>query len=147
MSDDAPRYWTPAFVEAFVEALNADEEFQRAAGSFSDTIVLRCFDTPEDTDVSAAYTFENGTVTDVDLWIDDAPSDDLRGEPFDASEAMARASAPYALWTKLDRGEMNVMQALSSPDYSVEGSMLNIMANINVFRGLNAVAARVDKTY
>lgn len=144
---DRPRYWTPAFVEAFVEALNTDDDFQRAAGSFSDTIILRCLDTPDETDVSAAYAFEDGTVTDVDLWIDDAPSEELREEPFDSSEAMARATAPYAIWTKLDKGEMNVMQALSSPDYSVEGSMLRIMANIKVFRGMNAVAAKVDKTY
>jgi hypothetical protein len=29
---DAPRYWTPEFVEAFVDALNTDSDFQQAAG-------------------------------------------------------------------------------------------------------------------
>lgn len=144
---DAPRYWTPEFVEAFVDALNTDSDFQRAAGSFSNTIILRCFGTPDDEDVSAAYTFEDGTVTDVDLWIDDAPSDDMRNDEFDRSEALARATATYDVWTKLDKGEMNVMQALSSPDYQIEGSTIKIMANIQVFRGMNTVAAKVDKTY
>jgi putative sterol carrier protein len=142
-----PRYWTPAFVEAFVEALNTDDDFQRAASSFSDTITLRCLDTPDDEDVAAAYTFDDGQVVDVDLWIDEAPSEDLREDPFDSSEAMARATAPYSIWTKLDKGDMNVMQALSSPDYIVEGSMIRIMSNIQVFRGMNTVAAKVDKTY
>lgn len=144
---DAPRYWTPAFVEAFVEALNTDPEFQKAARSFSNTIVLRCLDTPDGEDVSAAYTFEDGSVTDVDLWIDEAPSEGMRNDAFDRSEAVARATASYDVWTKLDNGEMNVMQALASPDYSIEGSSIKIMANIQVFRGMNAVAANVDKTY
>lgn len=144
---DAPRYWTPAFIEAFVEALNTDDDFQRTAGSFSDTIILRCFDTPDDEDITAAYTFEDGQVVDVDLWIDEAPSKEMRDEPFDASNGLARATASYDVWTKLDKGEMNVMQALSSPDYSIEGSMIRIMSNIRVFRGMNAVAAQVDKTY
>lgn len=144
---DAPRYWTPAFVEAFVEALNTDDEFQKAARSFSDTIILRCLDTPDGEDISAAYTFEDSTVTDVDLWIDDAPSEEMRNDEFDRSEALARATASYDVWTKLDKGEMGVMQALASPNYTIEGSTLKIMSNIQVFRGMNAVAANVDKTY
>lgn len=144
---DAPRYWTPAFVERFVDALNSDPEFQRAAGSFSNTIILRCLDTPDAEDVSAAYTFADGQVVDVDLWIDDAPSADMRDDPFDGRDALARATASYAIWTKLDKGEMGVMQALSSPDYSIEGSTIKIMSNIGVFRGMNKVAAGVEKTY
>ncbi len=144
---DAPRYWTPAFVERFVEVMNSDSDFQRTAGSFSNTIILRCFDTPEGEDISAAYTFEGGNVVDVDLWIDDAPSDDMRNDPFDRSQALARATAPYDVWVKMDKGEMGVVQALSSPDYTVEGSTIKIMSNIGVFRGMNTVAAQVDKTY
>jgi putative sterol carrier protein len=144
---DAPRYWTPAFVERFVKALNTDAEFQRTAGSFSNTIILRCLDTPDGEDISAAYTFENGEVVDVDLWIDDAPSGDLRNDPFERDHALARATAPYDVWVKMDKGEMGVVQALSSPDYTIEGSTIKIMSNIGVFRGMNAVAAKVDKTY
>lgn len=144
---DTPRYWTPAFVEQFVEALNTDAEFQRTAGSFSNTIILRCLDTPDGEDISAAYTFEDGEVVDVDLWIDDAPSDDLRNDPFDRDHALARATAPYDVWVKMDKGEMGVVQALSSPDYTIEGSTIKIMSNIGVFRGMNAVAAKVNKTY
>jgi len=83
----------------------------------------------------------------VNLWIDDAPSEAMRDDPFDSSEALARATASYDTWTKLDKGEIGVMQALSSPDYTIEGSTIKIMSNIGVFRGMNTVAAQVDKTY
>mgnify|MGYP006267604905 CR=1 FL=1 len=144
---EPPRYWTPAFVERFVEALNTDPDFQRSAGAFANTIILRCLDTPDGEDVSAAYTFDDGQVVDVNLWIDDAPSEAMRDDPFDSSEALARATASYDTWTKLDKGEIGVMQALSSPDYTIEGSTIKIMSNIGVFRGMNTVAAQVDKTY
>jgi putative sterol carrier protein len=144
---NAPRYWTPEFVERFVEALNSDDDFQQAARSFSNTIELRCLDTPDGEDISAAYTFEDGTVVDVDLWIDDAPSAEMREEPFDSSAAMARATAPYDLWVKLDTGEMGVTQAITSPDYTIDGPMLRIMSNLGIFQGINRVAAEVDKMY
>lgn len=144
---DAPRYWTPAFVERFVEAINQDDAFQKTAASFSDTIELRCFDTPDGEDVAAAYAFEDGKIVDVDLWIDDAPSGDMREEPFDKSAMMARATAPYTMWVKMDQGEIGAMQALTSPDYTIDGSTIKIMSNMGVFRGLNEVAAKIDKTY
>lgn len=147
MADTTPRYWTPAFIEAFVEALNSDPEFAKTARSFNDTIVLRCFDTPDLQDLEAVYTFEDGQVVNVDVWMDDAPCTEMRNEPFDKDEALARATATYTVWTKLDRGEMNVLQALTSPDYSIEGPKLKILSNIGIFNGMNAVAAHVDKTY
>ena len=147
MSDDAPRYWTPGFVERFVESVNSDEEFQDKAGSFSETVELRCLDTPDGEDVSATYTFDEGQIVDVDLWIDDAPSDQMRDEPVDKSEVMVRATAPYDVWVKMDKGEMGSTEALASPDYQIEGAMMKIMSNMGVFRGLNKVAAHVEKTY
>ena len=147
MSDDAPRYWSPEFVERFVEAINGDDEFQDKAGSFSETVELRCLDTPDGEDVSATYTFEDGQVVDVDLWIDDAPSEEMREEPVDKNAVMARATASYDVWVRMDKGEMGAAEALASPDYQIEGSMMQIMSNMGVFRGMNSVAAGVEKTY
>lgn len=144
---DAPRYWTPAYIERFVEALNGDEEFQNTASSFSKTVELRCLDTPDGEDVSATYTFEDGQVVDVDLWIDDAPSEEMREEPIDKDAVMARATASYDVWVKMDQGEMGATEALASPDYKIEGSMMQIMSNMGVFRGMNTVAANVEKSY
>ena len=147
MPEASPRYWTPAFIEAFVEALNDDPGFEKMAGSFTDTIILRCFDTPDGQDVEAAYAFEDGQVVDVEVWMDEAPCMEMRNEPFDKDEAMARATATYAVWTKLDRGEMSVLAALTSPDYMIEGPKLRILANINLLNRMNAVAAALEKTY
>jgi putative sterol carrier protein len=147
MSDDAPRYWSPAFVERFVEAINSDDEFQDTAGSFSETVELRCLDTPDDEDVSATYTFEDGQIVDVDLWIDDAPSEQMRDEPVDKDAVMVRATAPYDVWVKMDKGEMGSTEALASPDYQIEGAMMRIMSNMGVFRGMNKVSANVEKSY
>lgn len=147
MSDDPPRFWTPDFVERFVEAINGDEEFQETASSFSETVELRCLDTPEDEDVSATYTFENGEIVDVDLWIDEAPSEQMRNEEVDTDEVMVRATAPYDVWVKMDRGDMGSTEAIASPDYEIKGSMMQIMSNMGVFRGMNEVAANVEKTY
>jgi putative sterol carrier protein len=144
---DAPRYWTPEFVERFVEAMNSDEEFQNTAGDFSKAVELRCLDTPDGEDVSATYTFEDGQVVDVDLWIDEAPSDEMREEPVDKTAVMARATASYDVWVRMDKGEMGAAEALASPDYQIEGSMMQIMSNMSVFRGMNSVAAGVEKTY
>jgi len=144
---ESPRYWTPEFVEAFVEAINSDEEFQDTAGSFSETVELRCLDTPDGEDVSATYTFEDGEIVDVDLWIDDAPSEQMRDEPVDEDAVMVRATAPYDVWVKMDKGEMGSTEALASPDYQIEGAMMKIMSNMGVFRGMNKVSAHVEKSY
>ena len=144
---DAPRYWTPEFVEAFVESINSDEEFQDKAGSFSETIELRCLDTPDAEDVSATYAFEEGRIVDVDLWIDEAPSEQMREEAVDTDAIMARATAPYDVWVQMDKGEMGAAEAIASPDYQIDGSMMQVMSNMGVFRGMMSVAAEVEKTY
>ena len=147
MSDDVPRYWTPEFVEAFVEFINSDEEFQDKASSFSETIELRCLDTPDAEDVSATYAFEEGRIVDVDLWIDEAPSEQMREEAVDTDAIMARATAPYDVWVQMDKGEMGAAEAIASPDYQIDGSMMQVMSNMGVFRGMMSVAAEVEKTY
>ncbi len=148
MPDDTlPRYWTPAFVEKFVEALNSSTRFQKAARSFSQTIVLRCLDTPDKKDCVSKYTFVKGRCTEHSFTAEDAPSPSVRDEAFNKREMMARTTAPYSVWTKLDRGEMNVAQALVSPDYNIEGSKLKIMRYIGVFTALGDVASSVDKRY
>jgi putative sterol carrier protein len=144
---ESPRYWSPEYVERFVEALNSDDEFQDTAGTFSETVELRCLDTPDGEDVSATYAFADGQVVDVDLWIDEAPSDQMREEEVDTDAIMARATASYDVWVQMDQGEMGAAEAIASPDYQIEGSMMQIMSNMNVFRGMMSVAAGVEKTY
>lgn len=147
MSEAAPRFWSPAFVERFVHRLNRDCDFQEAADSFSETLVLRCLNTSTGEDVSATYTFEKGSVVSVDLWIDEAPSEQMRSDPFDEDTTLARVTAPYHQWVKLDKGELGATEALASSEYHIEGPMMRIMVHLNIFRGLSEVASDIDKTY
>lgn len=143
---DLPLYWSAPQTAEYVEALNRDEAFQKAARKFDETVVFRCFDTPEGTDVEVRYRIQRGEVSETRRE-ERAPAPALRDAPFHTSNAFARTSAPYAIWTKLDKGELNVVQAIASPDYQIEGSKLRIMANLGVFNAMNAVASRMRKRY
>lgn len=143
---DLPRYWSRAFIDRFVERLNEDADFQREAATFSDTIVLQCLDAPGGRDVGAAYTIDAGYVT-VEVVDEAAPSDAVRERPFDASSAMARATAPYRIWKELDSGSMNVLGALASPEYRIDGPRLRIMMNLGIMNHMSRVAALVPKSY
>lgn len=146
VTDAPPRYWTREFTDVYVKALESDPSFQKATKSFSETLVLRCLDTPDRKDVEATYRIDRGRVK-VDVRIEDAPSRALRESKFDKHAAMARTTAPYSIWVKLDRGEMNVLQAIASPDYHVEGPKLKIVTSMGVLNAMSAVASRLPKSY
>lgn len=146
MSDAPHHYWTPEFTELFVAELNRDPNFQKAARKFSGTVIMRALDAPGGKDVEAVYHIDRGRVS-VESEREDAPSSAIRNRAFDKHRAMARTTAPYSLWCKLDRGEMNVLQAIASPDYQVEGSKLKVMSNVGMFNAMTAVARRLPKRY
>ncbi|MCA9636222.1 MAG: hypothetical protein KC420_09375, partial [Myxococcales bacterium] len=125
---------------------NRSDRFQRAAKSFSETLILRCLDTPDGKDCTATFTFERGRCVRHTYAEADAPSA-MRRQPFDKGQALARSTAPYELWVRLDRGEINVAQALVSPSYQVEGSKLKIMRHVGVLTAMNAVVAGIPKSY
>ncbi|MGF1466826.1 MAG: hypothetical protein ACFCGT_11900 [Sandaracinaceae bacterium] len=143
---EPPLYWSAAFTDAFVANLQADEGFQRAARTFDQAIQLRCLDNPEGEDVAVTYRIRRGAV-EVERWAEAAPSAALRDDPFDGETLMARTTAPYRIWCRLDRGEMNVLQAIASPDYRLEGPKLKVLRNIRVFNAMSAVAAKTAKRY
>jgi putative sterol carrier protein len=143
---DAPLYWSDAYTEAFVAKLREDPGFQKASRKFDAKIALRCFDTSEGQDVIATYTIRRGSV-ERERWAETAPSQAIRNAPFDKNELMARMTAPYRIWCKLDRGEMNVVQALMSPDYVLEGPKHKVMFNIGVFNAMSATASSLPKRY
>lgn len=143
---ELPLYWSTAQTREYVAALNEDPAFQKAARKFDDAVVFRCLDTPEGTDVEVTYRIRNGRVSEARRE-EPSPSRAIRDAAFDKRQAFARTTAPYAIWTKLDRGEMNVLQTLTSPDYHLEGPKLKIMANIGMFNAMSAVASRLPKRY
>ena len=139
-------YWSEDYTNAYVAALNADPGFQKAAKKFDETLVFRCLDTKEGLDVEARYRIQNGKVS-VDRTAEPAPSAAIRQKAFDKKTEMARTTAPYALWMKLDKGEMNVLGALRSPDYAVDGPKLKIMASMPVLNAMSAVGSKMPKRF
>ncbi|GAB5546103.1 MAG: hypothetical protein RLP09_42920 [Sandaracinaceae bacterium] len=137
-------FWSEPYNERYVDALNRDDRFQKAAKKLDDAVVFRCFDTPEGKDVSVTYRIEKGAVS-MERREGPAPSPAIRGEPLEG--AFARSSAPYDLWVKLDKGEVSVARAIASPDYRVEGSKLKIMRHMAVFQAMAAVGADTPKRY
>ena len=144
MSDAPPLYWSAAQTDQFVEALNASPDFQKAARKFDDKVVFRCLGTPEGEDVEVVYTIRKGRVS-AERRSEEAPSSEIRQAPFDPRQAFARTTAPFGVWVKLDKGEMNVVQAIASPDYRVEGPKLKIMSNLGVFNAMSEGASRLPK--
>jgi hypothetical protein len=144
--DDPPLYGTRAFAERFVDQLNQDAGFQQAARRFRDAFVIRILDRPDGMDVTCTYRIDRGRASLEDFREAPSPAP-FRGEPFDKKRALARSTAPYAVWVRLDRGDMSPVAALASPEYTIEGSKLKIMAQIGVVNALNAVAGRTPKRY
>jgi len=142
----AELYWSEGFMHMYVASLNSDEAFQKAARKFDETLVFRCLDTAEGLDVEQTYRIEKGKVSVVRR-AEPSPSATLRDTPFDKSKSMARTTAPFSIWVKLDKGEMNVLQAISAPDYAVDGSKLKIMKSLPVLNAMSACSARLSKRY
>ncbi len=141
-----PRYWTQEFVDALVAELNQNPKFQKTARSFRASVALRVLDTPDGLDATATYTIENGKVVNhtFETW---KAGGEMRSIKFDKKKLLARTTASYGTWLKLDKGEINVAQALVSPDYKIEGSKLKIMRHIGVFTTMGDVAAGLPKSY
>ncbi|MEO0323606.1 MAG: hypothetical protein AAF447_11665 [Myxococcota bacterium] len=143
---ELPVYWTKSFTDAYVEVLNGDAEFQRLARKTRDHFELRCWDTPRGTDIVVRYHIAGGPVTAE--WMEEpAPNATLRSRPFDKRQTLARTSAPYEVWKKLDRKEMGVIDAVLSPLYTFEGAKLKILGNIRVFVRMGDLASAIEKRY
>ena len=139
-------YWSADQGDAYVRALNESPEFQKATRKFEGRVQFRCLDNPEGDDVVATYTIHRGSVT-FDRRAEAAPSSSIRNEAFDKKALFARTTAPYELWVKLDKGEISVVKAITSPDYRVEGPKLKIMANIGLFNAMGSVGSKQHKRY
>ena len=79
--------------------------------------------------------------------VGEAPFHALRNRPFNSRTTFARTTAPFELWAKLDRGEMNVLQAIAKPEYKLEGNKFKVVAKIQLFNAMNAACARLPKRY
>jgi hypothetical protein len=141
------RYFTREGVKESVEVINADRAHLEAAKLLTGKVALRVLDTPDKKDLVVTYTFDKGRCTDWVFEEEPAPSK-LRTRPFKPmKDGIARVTAKYQTFVKLDRGEIEPPDALKSPDYAIEGSMLMIMPLMQAITSWNQTVRRIKKEY
>ena len=146
MSERPHRLWSRVLADELIRLINSDEKMLKYARGMEETIQLRCFDTPEGTDVAARYAFSNGQASLVE-WVEDPAPASWRNDELDKKRLLARTSAPYEIWKKLDKGEMNVIDAILSPHYKFEGKKLKVLKNIRVFTRVSELSSSIEKRY
>lgn len=141
------RYFSKELTRVSTETLNNDAEHLKLARLLTGVVVLRALDDPDGKDVLITYTFDRGACVDWVYEAEPAPSS-LRERPFTPRvDGLARVTANYDTFVKLDRQEMEPADTLDSPDYKIEGSMLMILPLMQSMDSWNRVVRRMPKEY
>jgi hypothetical protein len=141
------RYFTRESVQEGVDAINNDPEHLKKAELLTGKMSLRVYDDPDGNDLLVTYTFEKGRCTDWIYEAEPAPSS-LRNRPFvPMKDGVARVTANYQTFVKLDKEEMEPADTLDSPDYKIEGSMLMIMPLMQAVDSWNRTVRKIPKEY
>lgn len=146
VTDPSRRLWSRTLADVLIAAINGDAKMKKLARKLNDTVQLRCFDTPDGTDVAARYGFSNGQAKLVE-WVEEPAPAPFRTDTFDKGQLLARTTAPYGIWVKLDKGEMGVIDAILSPQYKFEGQKLKVLRNLRVFQRISELSSEIDKVY
>jgi hypothetical protein len=141
------RYFTREAIAESIEQINSDPQHLEAAKLLTGKFMLRVLDTPDGKDLIVTYTFAKGRCTDWKYEEAPAPSA-LRTKAFKPMvEGLARVTAKYSTFVKLDKGEMDPADAMKSPDYSIEGPMLMLMPLMQAVDSWNRRVRAIPKTY
>jgi hypothetical protein len=141
------RYFSREAIAESIEAINNDRQHLEAAKLLTGKFILRVLDAPDGKDLLVIYTFDKGRCTDWTYEEGAAPSS-LRKRPFKPMvDALARVTASYATFVKLDKGEMEPADALKSPDYALEGPTLMLMPLMQAVDSWNRRVRALPKTY
>lgn len=141
------RLWTRELADVMVEKLNADAKLRKLAGSLNDSIQLRCTDSPDGEDICATYRLQDRRIELLEWDAAPAPYGKMRNDPLNKKRILARTTAPYDIWVRLDTGEFGVIDAIVSPHYKFEGAKLKIMRNIRFFMRMNEIVKEMPKAY
>jgi putative sterol carrier protein len=121
------RMFTKELIDTNIATCNGDPELLEKSKLLTGKVVMCALDTPDGKDVSVAYTFDQGKCTHYDFDEKDAPSA-LRDAPFRPMvDGLARITATYETFVKLDKGEIEPAEALNAPDYKIDGNMVMLM--------------------
>ena len=140
------RFWTVPLAEVMLERLNSDAKFKKLAAGVEATIQLRGTDTPDGTDIAATYHIHDGRLDLLEFDEQKAPSP-MRTQPLDKSRYLARTTAPYPIWVKLDTGEFGVIDAIVNPNYKFEGAKLKVLRHLRMFARISELSQAMPKRY
>jgi hypothetical protein len=142
------RYLSRDGIAESIEQINADRGHLERAKLLSGKFMLRVLDTPDAKDLLLTYNFDKGRCVDWSYEEAAAPSKNLRERRFRPMvDGLARVTATYATFVKLDKGEMEPADALSSPDYKLEGNTIMLMPLMQAVDSWNRKVRSIPKEY
>jgi putative sterol carrier protein len=136
------KYLSQEWVDALKEKSNSDAEYLKKAKGMTFKAQLLVTDCPGGVDKLIDVDLKDGKVVSIKLQEKPAPSE-LRTTPFDAKQCFLRATSSYEMFTKLNKGEIAPIQALSSGDYKLDGDMAKIMEKMGLVVAFNEFMASV----
>lgn len=141
------RLFTRELIDESIEVCNNDPAHLERAKLLTGKVILRALDCPGGKDVSVTYTFNAGKCTTYDFVEEAAPAP-LRDTPFKPMiDGLARITANYGTFVKLDKGEIEPAAALNSPDYKIEGNMVMLMPLMQAVNSWTEKVRAVPKEY
>ena len=141
------RYFSREGIQESIDLINRDADHLEAAKLLTGKLILRALDAPDGKDILVTYTFEKGRCVDWVYEDGESPSP-LRERRFvPLKDGIARVTASYATFVRLDRGEMVPADAIGSADYKIEGSMLMILPLMQAVDSWNRKVRSIPKEY
>ena len=141
------RFFTRELTEQSIDFCNADAAHLERAKLLNGKMILCALDTPDKQDVFVTYTFKAGRCIEFKYETEAAPSA-LRKRPFvPFKDGVARVTASYTTFAKLDKGELEPADAMNSKDYKIEGNMIMLMPLMQAVDSWTKKVREIPKEY
>lgn len=134
----AHRPFSPAWAEAFQQAIESDASYRAAAAKWTWPVALVLEATPE-------YGYADGVA--VELTLDRGRCHGAQIGPRDAVTAPFVLTAPYAVWKAVVRGELDPLVGVTRGKIAVQGSLATLMLNAKSAAALCACARLVPTAF
>ncbi len=136
------KYLSQEWIDAVKEKSDKDAEYLKKAKGETFKAQLLVTDCPGGVDKLIDGDLEDGRVMLFELEEKPAPSA-LRAMPFDTKQCLLRITCSYEMFAKLNKGEITLIQALSSGAYKLDGDIAKIMERIGSVITFNELMASI----
>ncbi len=140
------KFYSKEWLDEMARRMETDPRFLADGKKLNGTFVFRIYDGPDRKDRRTQWTFKQGKALEWKYEDQPAPWQALREEPFSAN-FVSRTTTTFEKAARLNRGEITVQRALSSPDYKIEGNMSLVMAMMKSFNAWNLIASEIPVAY